>query len=160
MVRYFSPKGIQNHWKMISELEEKISKLQKKVGEACSQSAETTHDNAPYEVLKNEISVLDARIREAYSLLNNVIIREYPKPNEISCVDYGTRVVFVRDGETLDFMIVGYGESNFEEGKILYECPLALALKGHRVGEKFKAEINKRLADIEIKEIYSIENKG
>lgn len=156
MLRYFSPKGMQNHRRLISELEEKIAKLQEKVGEACSQGAETTHDNAPYEVLKNDISVLDARIREAYSFLNNAVVKEYPKSEEIICAGYGTRVIFERDGEILDYTIVGYGESNIDEGKILYDCPLALALEGHKAGERFRAEINRKISEIEIKGVYPI----
>ena len=156
MVRYFSPIGIITYKRRITDLEEQIAALEKQVNESCSQGAETTHDNAPFEVLKNDIGILDTRIREAYSILNEAVVKEYPKPHEVKCVGYGTQVMFERDGKAFDFMIVGYGENNVDKGKILYDCPVALAIEGHKIGEIFRVKINGVMSHIKIKEVHHL----
>ncbi len=53
--------------------------------------------------------------------------------------------------------VVGYGDTDFDkEDRILYESPLAQALIGHKVGDKFRQTINGRESEFVIEKVLLI----
>lgn len=156
MVNFFSPKGLERYRKHVAGLEETITHYEKQVGEATSQGAESWHDNAPYEALRDNIKISDKRAVDARKLFTNAQIREYPRELKEPIADYGVGVRINRDGKPADFKIVGHGDTDIDKGRILYESPLAKTLIGRREGETFKAEINGRVSEIRIEQVYII----
>lgn len=148
--------GYERLLKRVGELEKEVRKIQSKVGEVTSQSSETWHDNAPYSVLLEELRIADRRLSEAIEQINDFRILEYPRVLKRQSVAYGTRVTFKQDDQVKTFSIVGYGDSDFKEGKILYRSPLAHILMRRERGETFKGKINEREFDFEIIEIQPI----
>jgi transcription elongation GreA/GreB family factor len=55
---------------------------------------------------------------------------------EGDCVAFGTRVTFVRDGQTRTLDLVGHDESEPAADRIAFTAPLARALIGAEVGDQ------------------------
>ncbi len=142
MVKLMTHRGYQNQLERIKFLEAKVSEIESKVGEVTTQSSETWHDNAPYSILVEELGIADRRLREAHDELNGCKFQEYPSTLSEPRVSYGTRVKILRNGKPEEISIVGYGEADYEKGKVLYDCPLALTLEGKLEMRAFTAQIN------------------
>lgn len=155
MVNLFSPKGLEKYRRYIEGLEKTLTTYQKEVGETTSQGAESWHDNAPYEALRDNIKISDKMAVDARRLLNDAQIREYPRVlSEPAMVTYGVGVIIIRDGKELNLKIVGHGDSNIDQNRILYESPLAVAIMNKPEGETLRVRIGRRDSEIKIKKIY------
>lgn len=92
-------------------------------------------ENFDYHDAKREQGMLESRIMELKSILNNSTIVD--NDGQDGSVVVGSRVV-VRDteeGYEEEFLIVGPPESNPSQGKISYESVVGSALMGHVVGD-------------------------
>lgn len=155
MMKLASPKGAERCRERIGELEAVVREIQGNMGEVTTQSAETWHDNAPYDVLVQELRLKNRMLNESHDILRGCQITPYPVVSD-GRVSYGTRVVFSRDSTHFDFSIVGYGDSDFDKGRILYTSPLSLALMGHMEGDSFYAIVNKEKTLIKIEKVDPI----
>lgn len=152
-----TPRGLEGFRAKIGLLEKKVKEIQSKVSEVTTQAAETFHDNAPYDTLVEELRLFNSLLGEAHDDLNNAKIQEYPRdPNPVR-VSYGTRVQFLRDGEFFDFRIVGYGDSDPKQDRIVYDAPIAVTLRGHYEGDSFIANIRGEKTRIVIKKILPLD---
>lgn len=151
MINYFTRKGLESHIKKISDLEQILKRLGNEVEAATNCGSDTWHDNAAYDQVVIDIRGADNRLKEAYNVLNHAKVIEYPR--KADSVSIGTRVKLIIDGQDKSYEIVGYGESDPSNGKILYCSPLALVLKGHHVGDIYTKKINGIEKEIEINEI-------
>lgn len=149
-------KGLERCTARVRELELVVRDVQIKVGEMTTQSNETWHDNAPYDTLVQELGIQNQRLTEAHDAVRDYTIRPYPTtiPNKRVC--YGSRVLLRRDNEELDLKIVGFGDSDYEKGRVLYTSPIAIALMDHAEGESFRAVINKVKSFITIEQVSPI----
>ncbi len=152
-------RGLGRQQDKIRLLEAALNEVQKEIGKATSQSAETWHDNAPYEMLKYDINILNRRLAEAHHLLDDAQIVEYPYILSQSIVQYGAGVIFTQGEELQEYKIVGYGEEDIGKGRILYDCPLAKILIGHRQGESFDIVIHRNKSNVYIREVYLLTEK-
>lgn len=159
MVKYTTQRGIRRIHEKIREMETLLSETQRRMGEATSQSSETWHDNAPFEVLRTDVAILDRALKDRLSAVSGCQIREYPTQNNGGIVDYGTDVVIVRDGREFNYKLVGYGDEDTDRNRIRYDSPLGEALIGRSIGDKFTANINGRKSQIEIREAKAIEDE-
>ncbi len=156
MIKLFTKKGMNNYNERIAVLERKLNHQQKEVGVAMNQGAETWHDNSPFECARADLTVTDRMVSELYDNLRYAQIREYPRPNGLDTVEYGTRVVFLRDRKRQEFTLVGYGHGDIDRNRIHYDSPLAQVLIGSKVGQSFDGEVNGRQFSFHILEVYPI----
>ncbi|MAG24906.1 hypothetical protein CMI47_04930 [Candidatus Pacearchaeota archaeon] len=155
MTKYITSKSLARQRRLIQQLESKLQEKGKELGEAGSQGAESWHDNAPFEAARDEVMLQDKALSRAHEVIAGTQIRDYLR-NVGDFVDYGVGVRFLRDGKLVDLKIVGYGDSDVEEGRVLYESPIAKVLIGKKVGDEFEAEVAGRPAEIKVKEVYVI----
>jgi len=153
MSKLMTTVGYANCVARVRDIETEVRKIQSQVGEVTTQSNETWHDNAPYSILVEELRLANIRLNEAHKFLGEHEIREYPTILSEPRVQYGTVVSLAMDGVGREFYIVGYGEDDFDKGKIVYACPLARVLIGRLMGERFNADINKMRRSFHIKNV-------
>ena len=141
----------------MKNISEDIQKLHRRAKEALEQSpGDGPHDNAPYDAVRMEIELQSKLLRDGRLQLSDCTIMEYPARLERKIVQYGARVIFDLNNKEYDFKLVGFGESDIDQGKMFYEAPLAQQLMGHEEGDVFKVKINNRESEIKIKHIDTI----
>lgn len=132
MIHHYSQRGYDNDLRQLHDLEQRIRELSMRTAGAASDAGNTTHDNAAYEQLTEEIRLATARSRSVADRLRNAQIVMYPRDPRI--VSLGSEVEIDIDGKPHTYRIVGYGESDGEVS-ILYRAPLAQAVIGKSPGE-------------------------
>ena len=92
-------------------------------------------DNSEYEDTKEELVIIEARIREIENVLRHVVILSKPGAHDI--VQLGSRVTLVdEEGAQETWTLVSPHEANTLHGKISTESPVGAAVMGKRVGER------------------------
>lgn len=110
------------------------------LGEAMNQAAETYHDNAPAEVVRDDQEVLMRRAKPLLHMLKHHVIIPYPETDDPN-VQIGSRVTIKIENldETFKVDIVGFRPNNPDEEEgvdmLSYEAPLAEALLDHTAGD-------------------------
>lgn len=112
-------------------VEVKMPELNARIQEA---SDGDVSDNAEYEGLKDELIMIEGRIRELEQTLERATIIEHEAGD--GTVRLGS-VVTLRsdDGEEETWTIVGPEEANTLDGSISTESPVGRALLGRKVGD-------------------------
>jgi len=154
MVKYFTREGFEAHQQRIKNLEKELSEFESRVQHNIEVGGDQWHDNSGYEYLVQQIDVANRRLCDAYNEVKSIEIIEYPKT--IDRVVCGCKVHFLMDGHEKKFDIVTYGEADAENNKILYECPIAEAMMGRKVGEHFNSTINGTKKEIRILDIQPL----
>lgn len=92
-------------------------------------------DDSDFEVTKEELVQLEARIREIEVTLADAEIVSYVGGSDV--VEFGSTVTIVNsEGKDLTWTIVSQHEANTTKGRISHVSPIGSALLGKRVGEK------------------------
>ena len=111
-------------------------------------------ENAEYHGARESQGMLQAKINLLKDKLNRASIVDMSKLPKDEVV-FGCRVK-VKDldfGDTEEFILVGAGEEDFDEGRINVTSPLAQGLVGKKVGETAEVEIPAGTTKFEILEI-------
>jgi transcription elongation factor GreA len=96
-------------------------------------------DNSEYEDTKEELIIIEARIREIENLLRHAQV--IPKSAPSDRVQLGSRVTLVDEhGERDAWTLVSREEANTLHGKISDESPVGKAVLNKRVGDKVVVE--------------------
>ncbi len=148
---YFTSRGLTKLHKKIEELEKKLQGLQSQMAHVAEVGGDQYHDNASYELLVIDIRGIDYRLSDAYRCLNQAVL--VAPPTSFEKVVIGTRVKIVRDGEEIEWEIVGFDESDPDSNMLAYNTPLASLIIGKRKGEVVNSTIAGRQTEIEILEI-------
>ena len=99
-------------------------------------------ENAEYDAAKNDQAVLEQRITELKTMIENAVVVDESKIST-DAVGFGTRVTIVYEDEPDDeetYTIVGTSESDPANGKLSNESPVGAALIGAHVGETVTAQ--------------------
>ncbi len=92
-------------------------------------------DNSEYEDTKEELVIIEARVREIENLLRHA--RVATKSNDIDLVQFGSQVTLIDEqGERETWTLVSPEEANALHGKISTQSPVGAAVLGKRVGDK------------------------
>ncbi len=92
-------------------------------------------DNSEYEDTKEELIIVEARVREIENLLRHA--RVVTKNASVDAVQFGSQVTLVDDsGERESWTLVSPEEANTLHGKISTQSPVGAAVLGKRVGDK------------------------
>lgn len=137
----------------LDEMEnEQMPEITKRVAEAREEG--DLKENAEYHGARESQGMLQARINELKDKLSRASIVDMSKLPKDEVV-FGCRVK-VKDldfGDTEEFVLVGAGEEDFDEGKINITSPLAQGMVGKKVGETAEVEVPAGVTKFEILEI-------
>ena len=111
-------------------------------------------ENAEYHGAREALALLDAKIGELrYKLSVAEIVDESALPNDEIAFGCTVRVKDLDYDEEETLTLVGSGEENPSEGKILATSPLAMGLLGKKVGEIAEVQVPVGTLRLEILEI-------
>ena len=112
-------------------------------------------ENAEYTEARNEQAKNEAEITRLKAIIDNAVV---VSESEISTdrVSVGTTVRYsnLSTGKESEYAIVGAEEADPENGSISSECPIGMALLGHRVGEAVEAETPMGIITLTIQDIH------
>jgi transcription elongation factor GreA len=124
-----------------SDLEQELKMLRTvKLPEVAQRIQELTmdgdvSDNSEYEDTKEQLVIIEARVREIENLLRHATIAT--KSGAMDVVQFGSQVTLVDDnGERESWTLVSPEEANTLHGKISTQSPVGAAVMGKRVGDK------------------------
>lgn len=109
-------------------------------------------ENADYHAAREEQAVLEARIQDLETMVENVVIIKEGVCNEVK-IGATVTIKYVEDEEEEEYKIVGSKEADPSLNKISNESPIAKAITGHKVGDIVTVESPNGKYDIEIIEI-------
>ncbi len=127
------------------ELEQELEYLKTQKRMEIAEALETARgfgdlsENAEYQEARKAQADLENRIRELEELLSNAKVLSGSHASDK--VQVGVTVVLEKDGEKLEYEIVGAAEANILENKISNESPLGAALIGKKKGDEFELEM-------------------
>ncbi len=131
---------------------ETMPEITKRIAEARAEG--DLKENAEYHGARESQGMLQAKINLLKDKLNRASIVDMSKLPKDEVV-FGCRVK-VKDldfGDTEEFILVGAGEEDFDEGRINITSPLAQGLVGKKVGETAEVEVPAGVNKFEILEI-------
>lgn len=111
-------------------------------------------ENAEYDIAVNEKEELERKILELRNVLNNAKIVNSKKNFEKIFPGSKFDVVEKKTNKKYTFTLVGFGESNFREGKISTESPLGKSFLNKKVGDIVEVQTPNGKIIYEIKKIY------
>jgi len=140
----YIPMSRTGYEKLKAELDQfenvEMPKIAKRIAEARAEG--DLKENAEYHGARESQGMLQAKInmlRDKLGRAQIVDMSALPKDQ----VAFGATVV-VKDlefGDDETFTLVGAGDENYDEGKILITSPLAQGLVGKKVGQKVEIEV-------------------
>jgi transcription elongation factor GreA len=109
-------------------------------------------ENGDYLDARHDLELLDRRL----ALLEQRLVgAEVVDPCHDGMLELGERVTVLdlETGETSDYRVVGWGESDPEAGDVSHESPIGAALLGRRLGDVVEAEAPGGVRRLEIVEL-------
>ncbi len=121
--------------KLKEELEDLKLNKRKEVSERIKIAREfgDLKENAEYHEAKDEQGFIEGRILELENILKTAKIVMKKKSSDI--VSVGSRIIIEKEGENMEFTIVGSTEANPSAGKISLDSPLGQAFLNKKVNE-------------------------
>ena len=112
-------------------------------------------ENAEYTAARDEQAENEAEITRLKAIIDNAIV---VSESEISTdrVSVGTTVRYsnLSTGKESEYAIVGADEADPENGSISGDCPIGMALLGHKVGETVEVETPRGVITLQILNIH------
>ena len=131
---------------------EQMPAITKRVAEARAEG--DLKENAEYHGARESQGMLQARINKLKDKLSRASIVDMSKlPKDEVVFGCTVKVKDLDFGDTEEFILVGAGEEDFDEGKINITSPLAQGLVGKKVGETAEVEVPAGVNKFEILEI-------
>jgi len=96
-------------------------------------------ENAEYQEAKEEQSFVEGRILELEHLVKTSSVVKKMKGN--NSIQVGSKVKIDREGQIMNFTIVGSTEADPVQGKISLESPFGEALMGRSLGEEIEVDL-------------------
>jgi transcription elongation factor GreA len=114
------------------------------------------NENAEYHGAQESRLLMEAKINVMREKLSRAVFVD-PSQFPTDSVAFGCTVT-VKDltfGDTEEFTLVGAGEEDYDQGKILITSPLAQGLVGKKVGDRAEIQVPQGLLKFEILNIRS-----
>jgi len=128
---YMSPSGLERLQAELADLRD----VQRPAVVARIKAARELGDlreNADYDAARREQSFIEGRVQAIEAILRNAHVVDDETVHEVII---GSTVILERDGEPIEYRIVGSSEANPAEGRISYVSPIGQALLGRRAGD-------------------------
>ncbi|MBT0608819.1 GreA/GreB family elongation factor [Aequorivita echinoideorum] len=137
-VNYVTPKGLE-----LLKLEREQLEMQRDGLESINEQQR----RVDLGVLQGKMDLLNERIRTARVLQ----LKEQPQDE----VRFGATVSYriLPSNNVQQFQIVGVDEADIRKKKIAFVAPIAVALTGHKTGEKFLFQLGSETKEIEVLKI-------
>jgi transcription elongation factor GreA len=144
----------------LAKIEEELEHLEtvrrREVADRIHQAKElaSTQNNAEYEDAKNEQAMVEGRILQLQSLIQNASIIDEENAHRSKLVMLGSSVkVKTPDGKSFEYTIVGPAEADPREGKISNESPVGRALIGKKLNDEVQVNAPRGLVTYKITKI-------
>jgi transcription elongation GreA/GreB family factor len=135
----------------ISELQRKKREVGEEVGESCRQGAETTHDNAPFDLAMHSLELVKGQLLPLLALERNARIVAPPKAHDRVAIGHTVTFIDLVTSETETYRIGSYWVDG--EKDISYISPLAAFLLNCHVGMVKEGKVAGRPRKIRIEKI-------
>ncbi len=150
MTYYFLQEDFEALRARIQDLERELLEVGQEMGEACTQSAETWHDNSPYEEATRHAKFLSQRLRELVDIYNQARVVDPPNggPKRVAL----GRMVTVQDldtGEEMTFKVGSYLVLG-NNGTRSYRAPLVRLIISAEEGEIREGQVAGRHRALEV----------
>jgi transcription elongation factor GreA len=89
-------------------------------------------ENADYDAARREQSFIEGRVQAIEAILRTARVVDETTTHEVII---GSVVTLEREGETIEYTIVGSSEANPRLGRVSYLSPLGKALLGRHAGD-------------------------
>ena len=142
--------------KIEGELEHLETVRRREVADKIHQAKElaSTQNNAEYEDAKNEQAMVEGRILQLQSLIQNATIIDQDGAHKSKTIMLGSNVKMkTADGKSVEYTIVGPAEADPREGKISNESPVGRALIGKKLNEEVQVNAPRGLVTYKITKI-------
>jgi transcription elongation factor GreA len=96
-------------------------------------------ENSEYTAAKEDLAFIEGRIQELEELMKNAQIVSHLSDSTL--IDVGCSVTVEKDGEKVNYFIVGEFEANPMENKLSHSSPIGKALLGKKIGELVSVEV-------------------
>ena len=106
-------------------------------------------ENAEYDAARNDQAKNEARIQELEYLIQHAVVVD-DSAIDSSVVGLGSLVKLEKNGEEIEYKIVGSNEANPFENKISDMSPIGRALIGSKAGDAVKVETPARVVELKI----------
>ena len=142
--------------KLEADLEYLVTVRRKEVAEKLKEAPSfgDLSENAEYDEAKNEQAILEARIAELESIIENAVVVD---DDDISVDEIGVgSIIKIRDielDEVENLQIVGSTESDPDSGKISDDSPIGKAALKKKVGDIFEVDAPVGILKFEVLEI-------
>ena len=114
----------------------------------------STQNNAEYEDAKNEQAMVEGRILQLQSLLQNATIIDQDSAHKSKSVTLGSVVKMKNaDGKTVEYTIVGPAEADPRDGKISHESPVGRAIIGKKLNDEVQVNAPRGITTYKITKI-------
>jgi len=132
-----TPEGLE---KLKIELEYLKTEKRKQVSDRIKTAKEfgDLSENAEYQEAKDEQAFTEGRILELENLIKTAVVADKNDDNKVSV---GDTIKVDREGQVLEFTIVGSTEADPSNGKISVESPLGQAFFGKKLKEEFIVDL-------------------
>ena len=144
----------------LAKIEEELRYLEtvrrQEVADKIRQAKElaSTQNNAEYEDAKNEQAMVEGRILQLHSLIQNAELIDEDGAHKSKQVMLGSRVkVKTDEGKSQEYVIVGPAEADPREGKISNESPVGRALIGKKLNDEVQVNVPKGIISMKITKI-------
>jgi transcription elongation factor GreA len=142
--------------KIEAELEYFETVRRREVADKIHQAKElaSTQNNAEYEDAKNEQAMVEGRILQLQSLIQNAEIIDETGAHKSKIVILGSTVkVKTDDGKSHEYTIVGPAEADPREGKISNESPVGRALIGKKLNDEVQVNAPRGIVTYKVTKI-------
>ena len=126
-----------------------------KVAIAEARSFGDLSENSEYDEARNEQAKVEARIKELDELIQHAEVIDESQINT-KVVGLGSLVKVSKNGEIVEFSIVGSNEANPFENKISDLSPVGHALSGKKQGDKVEIMAKSGVVTFEILEVSRV----
>jgi transcription elongation factor GreA len=144
----------------LAKIEEELRHLEtvrrREVADKIHQAKElaSTQNNAEYEDAKNEQAMVEGRIQQLQSLLQNATIIDQDSAHKSKSVMLGSVVKMKNaDGKSVEYTIVGPAEADPRDGKISHESPVGRAIIGKKLNDEVQVNAPKGVVTYKITKI-------
>jgi transcription elongation factor GreA len=111
-------------------------------------------ENAEFDAAVEAQGMLQARINDLQNMLGQAYIVEKSSiPTDRVVYGSKVRVLDLSVNEEEDFILVGPGEEDYDQNKILLSSPIGQGLVGKKVGERVEVQIPRGVLKLKIVEI-------
>ena len=132
-----TPEGLE---KLKTELEYLKTEKRKQVSDRIKTAKEfgDLSENAEYQEAKDEQAFTEGKILNLENLIKTAVVAD---KNDDDQINVGNTIKVDREGQVLEFTIVGSTEGDPSNGKISVESPLGQAFVGKRLHEEFIVDL-------------------